>query len=210
MGLFSGIGKAIGSVVGDITGAGAAADAAGSAARLQARSAEQGIQEQRRQFDKLVELMAPFVEGGTKAFGAQGALLGLEGPEAQAEAIAGLEKSPEFLALVDQEEEAILQNASATGGLRGGNIQEVLRDFRPQLLTQLINDRFNRLGQLSQFGQASAAGQGAAGMQSASNVGNLLAQRGAALAGGKLARGGELRTAINDAIGIGKTIAGFF
>ena len=107
-----------------------------------------------------------------------------------------------------QGEEAILQQASATGGLRGGNVQAALSQFRPQVLNSLIEQQYNRLGGLATLGQASAAGQGAQGMASASNIGNLLANQGAAIAGGQLARGNVARQTFGDILNMGKTAAG--
>lgn len=105
------------------------------------------------------------------------------------EAIAAIRAGPEFQALTQQGEEAILQNASATGGLRGGNVQGALAKFRPQILAQLINERFNRLGEIARLGQASATGQAAGALQTGSNIANLLGQQGAAQAGRALAVG---------------------
>jgi hypothetical protein len=82
-----------------------------------------------------------------------------------------------------------LQQAAATGGLRGGNIQAALAQFRPQVLSGLIEQQYGRLGGLTQLGQASAAGVGSAGMQTGTNVSNLIQQQGAAQAGGALAQG---------------------
>jgi hypothetical protein len=184
------------------------------AAGAQTASAEAGIEEQRRQFDAVRELLAPYVdagtaaiaglqpfqEAGTDALSQQRALAGLDGPEAQQAAIQMIEGSPQFEAMTRQGEQAILQSAGATGGLRGGNVQAALAQFRPQVLSGLIEQQYGRLGGLAgagltttqnimQAGQASAAGTGTAGMQSAGNIGNLLAQQGAAQAGGALASG---------------------
>jgi hypothetical protein len=227
------VGDAIGSVVGGITGAKQSAKAAGKAADTQAAAAQAGVDEQKRQFDALVELMAPYVEAGTgaisrltpyeqagqQAFGQQQALIGLQGPAAQQQAIAALEASPQFQAMQQQGENAILQNASATGGLRGGNVQAALSQFRPQVLNSLIEQQYGRLGgiagaglgvtgDLVTLGQASAAGQGAQGMQSASNIGNLLANQGAAIAGGQLAKGNVARQTFGDVVTIGGALAG--
>jgi hypothetical protein len=185
------------------------ADAAESAAAAQAGSARAGIDEQRRQFDALVELMAPYVSAGTGAIGQQQALIGLQGAEAQQQAIQGFEQSPLFQSITQQGENAILQNASATGGLRGGNVQAALAQFRPQALNALIEQQYGRLGGLSTMGQASAAGQAASGLQSASNIGNLFGNQGAAIAGGQMARGGVARQAFGDLLNIGKTVAAF-
>jgi len=178
------IGDAIGDVFGGITGAKQAGKAAEAAGRTQAAAAQAGIEEQRRQFDKYVELMSPYVQAGTGALTQQQALLGLGTPDAQQQAIAALESSPQFQALQQQGETAILQNAAATGGLRGGNVQSALAQFRPALLSSLIEQQYSRLGGLSTLGQASAAGQGAQAGTLGANVANLLGQQGAARAGG--------------------------
>lgn len=201
----------IGNVLGSITGAKQAGKAAERAGETQAAAAQAGIDEQRRQFDALVELMSPYVQAGTGAMQQQQALIGLQGPEAQQQAISGFEQSPLFQSLQQQGENAILQSASATGGLRGGNVQAALSQYRPQLLNQLIEQQYGRLGGLATMGQASAAGQASGGMQSASNVGNLLANQAQAIAGGQMARGGLQRQVFGDILGIAKTAiaAGF-
>lgn len=190
----SGIATAVvaGSVVTGYLGSKAQEKAASKASKAQIQSSEMGIEEQRRQFDALQKLLAPYVEAGTGTRGAlpeQQALLGLRGAEAQQRAISGIEGSPIFQSLARQGEEAILQQASATGGLRGGNVQAALGQFRPQLLNQLIEQQYERLGGLTRIGQASAAGVGAAGMQQAGAISDLLAQQGAARAGSALAQG---------------------
>jgi hypothetical protein len=187
--------------------------AASKAAGAQVQSAEMGIEEQRRQFDEIQKLLAPYVqagqgaisgfqpfqEAGAQAFEQQQALAGLRGPEAQQAAISQVEQSPFLQAQIQQGEEAMLQNASATGGLRGGNIQAALAQFRPQMLQQAIEQQYGRLGgfagtglgvteQLYRGGQASAANQASAAGTMGSNVANLLQQQGAAQAGGALGR----------------------
>jgi len=162
------------------------ADAAGEAAGIQAGAAEAGIAEQRRQFDALQALLKPYTEAGLPALQQQQALLGLQGPEAEQAAIERIRGGETFQALAQQGEEALLQRASATGGLRGGNIQGALAQFRPALLNQAIEQQYGRLGGMTTLGQRSAAGVGAAGMESGTNVANLLAQQGAARAGGEL------------------------
>lgn len=199
----SGIATAVvgSSIVSGIIGSESAEDAAAA----QERSSEAGIKEQRRQFDAIVELLSPYVQAGAGfeeldeegnvigftpgSLQSQQALLGLLGPEAQQEAIAGIEGSPQFSSLIRSGEEAILQNASATGGLRGGNVQRALSQYRPEVLSQLIESQFNKLGTITNLGQASAAGQANAAQTTGSNVANLLSQIGQAQAGGALAQG---------------------
>ena len=169
-------------LVGSYMGAEAAKEGAG----IQAEASQAGIQEQRRQFDALQSLLKPYTEVGVPALEAQQAFLGLKGPEAEQAAIERIRGGETFQALAQQGEEALLQRASATGGLRGGNIQGALAQFRPELLSSLIEQQYGRLGGLAKIGQASAAGVGAAGMESGTNVANLLGQAGAARAGGVL------------------------
>jgi hypothetical protein len=182
------------------------------ASATQAASAEAGIEEQRRQFDAVRELLAPFVTGGTSAFGQQLDLAGVNGADAQRAAMQAIEQGPEFAALTQQGENAILQNASATGGLRGGNVQGALAQFRPQILSGLIENQYTRLGGLASMGQSSAAGVGNAGMTTGTNVSNLLGQQGAARAGGTLASAqtwGNLLGSGGMAIGRGMAFEGF-
>lgn len=198
--------------------AGRAADAqsaaADTAAGAQLRSAELGIEEQRRQFEETTRLLAPYIsagaaalpgyepirEAGARAFEQQQALAGLLGPAAQTAAISQLEQSGEFQALTRQGEEALLQRASATGGLRGGNIQAALAQFRPAMLSEQIERQLGRLGgfsaagfgatsELAGFGQAGAARQAVIGQQSSAAIQGLLGQQGSALSGAALARG---------------------
>lgn len=196
--------------IADITGAGKAGDAASAAASTQANSAQLGIDELRRQFDRLQELQSPYAQAGASSLKAQQDLAGLNGPEAQAAAIAQLEGSPAFTAMQKQGETALLQNASATGGLRGGNTQGALAEFRPALLAQMIDQQYGRLGGITSLGQNAAAGTGNAGMQTGANVASLLQQQGAATAGGQLAQGGVRGAGFGNLMGIAGTAAAMY
>lgn len=204
------VGNFLGNLVGGITGSKQAAQGAQNAAATQAQSAQLGIDEQKREFDAFQKVLAPYVNAGTGALTAQQNLAGLNGADQQAQAIAALRGSPEFQALAQQGNDAILSNASATGGLRGGNTQAALAQFQPQLLAQLINQQYNRLGNITSIGQSSAAGVGNAGLQTGNNVAQLLQQQGAATAGGQLAAGNQVRQTFGDILKIGSAIAGGF
>jgi hypothetical protein len=181
--------------------------AAKEAAAQQAASQDKAIQEQRTQFQQLQETLRPYVEAGKVdltqpyigagpgALQAMQGLAGLRGAGEQQAAINQIQQGARFQELARQGEQGILQNAAATGGLRGGNTQAALAQFRPALLNQLIESQYGKLAGLTQLGstsaenllrlgQASAAGVGAAGQQSAQNIGNLMAAQGAAQAGG--------------------------
>jgi len=191
----------------------AQADAASSAAATQAGSAQAGIEEQRRQFDAVQKLLAPYTQAGPGALEAQQAFLGLKGPEAERAAIERIQGGETFKALSQQGENALLQRASATGGLRGGNIQGALAQFRPQLLSSLIDQQYGRLGGMTALGQQSAAGVGTAGLQTGVNVANLLGQQGAAQAGAEIAQGkafGAIPAAISGGLGLFSGLGGKF
>lgn len=206
------------------------ADAAGEAAAIQGEASAASIAEQRRQFDEVQKLLAPYVQQGQAALGGmqkyaqagapalagQQALLGLSGQDAQRQAIAQLSGSPQMQAMMQQGENAILQNASATGGLRGGNTQSALAQFRPALLNSLIDQQYARLGgmtalgqttqqNLASMGQASAAGVGNAGMASAANIGNLMTGAGQAQGQAALAQGAIGSNLIGNLTGLGMT-----
>lgn len=185
------------------------ASAAEEAANTQAESQGAAIAEQRRQFDAIRELLKPYVEAGRPdltqpyigagpgALEAMQGLAGLRGAAEQRAAIEQIKQGAQYQELARQGEEAILQNASATGGLRGGNIQGALAQFRPALLNQLIESQYGKLAGLTSLGassaqnllgvgQASAAGTAAAGQQSAQNIGNLMVGQGQAQAAGQI------------------------
>ena len=152
----------------------------------------------------------PTTKASLGSLPAQRDLLGLNGPEAQAAALSQIEKSPMFTGLIKQGETGILQNASATGGLRGGNVQGALAQFRPALLNQLIQQQYSNLGGLTSLGQASAAQQAAQGQQTGSNIAGLLGQQGAAVAGGQLAQAGIQSQLVSNLANIAGTYAGTF
>jgi len=173
------------------------ASSAGKASRAQQEAADRGIEEQRRQFDAVQELLRPYVEAGQPALTQQQAILGLGGPEAQRAAIQAIEGGELFQARARQGEEALLQAASATGGLRGGNIQGALAQFRPQMLQSEIDTQYARLGGLTTLGQQSAAGVGSAGLQTGQRISALEGDIGAARSGADLARGKGFSSVFN-------------
>jgi hypothetical protein len=200
------IGGAIGSALG---GAIEGKEAVGQAADIQAGAAQSGIDEQRRQFDAIQKLLQPYAEAGTGALAGQQAFLGLQGPAAERAAIERISGGETFQAMARQGEEALLQRASATGGLRGGNIQGALAQFRPALLSSLIEQQYGRLGGLTTLGQNAAAGVGNAGMQTGTNVATLLGRQGQAQAGGVLGEQGAMTRGIGQAFGAIQGAGGF-
>lgn len=201
------------------------AQAAKKAANTQAGVAREGMAAQERQLEEVNALMKPYVDAGygaltglepyaaagAPALQRQQALAGTLGAQAQQDAIELINSSPIFRAQITEGENALLQNASATGGLRGGNVQAALARFRPAMLNAEIERQYGRLGGLTQLGaqtelnvaqlgQAGAAKQAAAGLQTAANIGNLGGQMGAAQAGGILGQAGAYGNFLSGAI----------
>lgn len=193
---------------GAVISSNAQGDAADTAAGAQVQSTQMGTAEQRRQFDAVRQLLNPYVNAGTGALNAQQNLIGLNGAGAQQTAITSLQNSPQFTSMLKSGENSILQNASATGSLRGGNTQAALAQFSPQLLAQVIESQYGKLGGLTSIGQNAAAGVGNAGMQTGNAISALLQQQGAAQAGAALANGRAQSQMINGIAGGIGTIAG--
>jgi hypothetical protein len=130
------------------------------------------------------------------------------GFDAQNQAISQLEQSPMFQSLARQGEQGILQNASATGGLRGGNVQGALAQFRPAMLNQQIQQQMQNLSGIASLGQNAAAGVGSAGMQMGQNIGGIMQNTGQARAYGTLGSANALGGALNSLGGIAGSVFG--
>ncbi len=182
--------------------------AAGRAADAQTAAAQMGVEENRRQFDLVQSLLKPYVEGGTAAFKQQQNLLGVGGAAAQQQAIGALQNSPFFQAQLNQGTNALLQNASATGGLRGGNVQGALSQFAPQLLQQTYQNQLANLGGLASAGLGAATGTGAAAQNAAAQNSQLFGNMGQAQAGAYLARAQNNQNMVGSLFGMAGNILG--
>ena len=244
MGLFGGglgtiLGGASGFVIGGPAGAaigagiGSGLDTsanAAQAAETQANAANQASQLQYDMFLQQQKTLSPFVQagqnaisgfspyiqGGQNAYGQLTNLAGLNGTNAQNQAINAIESSPTFLAQLQQGENAMRQNAAATGGLRGGNFQNALMQYRPTLLANNIANQMSTLGGLAtsgltasqnllQQGQNAAANTGTASMNAANQMATQLGLAGAATAGGQLASGNFLNSGLQG-LGLAKSL----
>lgn len=169
----------------DVTGKSAAKEAS----QAQTQATESGMDEQRRQFDALQKLIKPYVDSGTGALAEQNDLLGLNGFDKQQSAIGNIENSPFFKSQYQQAENALLQNASATGGLRGGNVQEALADNRSNLLFGNVQQQLQNLSGAAANGQSAAVGLGGQGLQFGNNIAQGYQDIGQAQGGYQLAKG---------------------
>lgn len=132
---------------------------------------------------------------------------GMTGQQAQQSAIERVSQSPLLQELMGQAETGLLQNAAATGGLRGGRTQAALAQLRPAMLQNEIDKLYSRYQGLSGVGQQSilasptTAGTNIPTMNYQSQIPNLLTQGGAARAGGILAQGNINADLMRTAIG---------
>ena len=190
----------------DITGV----TAANKAAAAQKAAAQKGIDFQQGMFDQTQEDMQPYMDAGANSLQQQQALSGALGPEAQQAAYDSVQNSAGFQSALNQGETTLLQNASATGGVRGGNTAGALAQYAPQLLNQAIDQRYSQLGGLTQMGQASAAGVGAQRMNMANNVASGMNNIGNAQAGADLGGYNLQKGFLGDVAGFGLNIAELF
>lgn len=109
--------------------------------------------------------------------------------DAQRNAINALANGEQFRALTEQGEYALLANTAATGGLRGGNTQGALAQFRPAMLQALIDRQLASYGGIAANGQNAAAMTGTAAQNAGAQINQALGDRGAAQAGAALASG---------------------
>lgn len=198
------VGSAAVGVGASVMGNRSANRAADRAADAQTASSQMGVEENRRQFDFMQELMKPYVQSGNTAMQQQMKMLGLGagGMAGQKASIDQLQNSPFFQAQLGQGNNAILQNAAATGGLRGGNVQGALAQFAPQLLQQTYQNQLTNVGQLATQGQNAAAGVGAQGVAMGNQNAQLFGNIGQAQAGAALARGQNQQNMIGSISGI--------
>jgi len=155
----------------------AASSRAGSA---QSRAAGRAADLQQQQFDRQMELQAPFREVGLRA------LNKLEGAsEYTPFGMAQFQADPGYGFRFDQGQKALERSAAARGGLISGNTGGALQQFGQGLASQEYQNAFNRyqtersarlnpLQSLAGVGQTSVNQLGAAGQNYASGMGEAL------------------------------------
>jgi hypothetical protein len=198
MGLFSTIGSFLGGPVGGAIGS--LGDTAlsnshnnasiGRAGADRIAGYDAGIDALKGGLTDIRSILQPYMTNGGSAVNQLGSLLGLGGDSAGA--IAGLKDSPVFKALMQNGQDTILGNASATGGLRGGNVENSLGHLGTDTLAQVYQMMISNLGNLSQLGAQTGLGFG--GLEE-NNVGQQ--------AQAQVGRGNAAATMVLDKIGLG-------
>lgn len=190
MGLFSfakNILKAV-PVVGDVLSASDSKKATGRANDATQLGITNAKGDLNSQLATSMQALHPYTAAGTDALSGIRGLLGLDGGGAQGSAISALQASPLFQSLFRQGQDTILNNASATGGLRGGNVQSSLANFGSDTLAQVIQQQLANLGQVSSQGFGATALGANLGAQNAGALGQLDVGSGQANAGAILGK----------------------
>ena len=104
-------------------------------------------------------LFQPFVGPGQGAFDIQSALSGALGVGAEQRALTDFQESPGQRFLRERGEQTLLRNAAAIGGIGGGNVRKALTEFGIGTAAQDLQNRFNRLGTITNVGQNALANQ---------------------------------------------------
>ena len=160
--------------------------AARGAAEAQQESSAAAIAEQRRQFDISQAQATPFREAGLGALTQKQALLGLSGREAQQAAFQQFQESPGQAFLRERGMQAATRQASALGGLGGGNIREELVRRGTGFAQQDLQNQLSRLGGIAGQGQAVTQNIAQLGAGAAGQIGSQLQAGGQAQASGIL------------------------
>ena len=182
MGLFS--------LIGSVIGGNKAKKASKKAQAIQQEYQQKALDEQRRQFDVTRADYAPYLQSGLGGLSGLSDLIGINGADAQSAGLVGVQNSPALASVIRNGEEALLANASATGGLRGGNMQRGLADFRSDAFADQLNQQIARLAGLAGLGQGATDSVSKFGANTSDNVSNIYGTMGASNAAQILSRGG--------------------
>jgi len=147
-------------------------------------------------------LLEPYVANGRAGMSEMINMLGLRGNEAQQQSITGIQEGAAYQTALAQGENAILQNASATGGLRGGNTQAALGQYAPQLLNSMVQQQYGNLSGLAAMGQNAAAGTGVAAQSMANNISGAYSNIGQAQADRAVSTGNAINSGIGNISGL--------
>ncbi len=166
---------------------------------MQAQTAalNRGIDLQQNQYNDTVERYAPYTAAGTSAIGHYGDLVGNNGTDVMRAAVQGLQADPFFQQNLDNANTNLLQTASATGGVRGGNTAMAVGQLSPALLQQYYQNALSNYGNLAQLGLGATGSVAGAGLANANAQTGLQGAIGDAQANNFLTKGGINARTIN-------------
>lgn len=134
----------------------------------------------------------PYAQAGGSALQREAALTGALGADAQAQAFQNYQSSPGQEWLRDRQEQSLLRNASATGGLRGGSTLTALQEQAAGFASQQYQQDLDNLRNLSGRGQQAAGQQAGIQQQGGLAQGNIISSLGQMGAQGQMQAGSQL------------------
>lgn len=126
------------------------------------------------------------------------------------EALGQIQESPGQQFIRKRAQRNLLQNASAIGGLGGGNVRTALVEQGAGFASQDLQNQFARLQSLISGGQQAATAGGALGAQAAQGIGQFQQAGGQARAGGILGAQQANAQQQQQFAGLGGAVAGLF
>ncbi len=201
------------SIVKGIFGGGEA-KAAKKAGRVQEAASLRAAEGVDRRFEQTRQDLSQFRDAASPALGQFQSLLGLqqsgETPEQAAAnqqiALSQIQASPGQQFIRQRAQRNLLRNASAIGGLGGGNVRSALVEQGAGFGAQDLQNQFGRLQNLISGGQNAAAQTGQFGAQAAQNVGQLQQQGAQARASGILGAQQAKSKGLSNLIGLGTSL----
>ena len=202
-----------GSIVGGLMGA----KAAKSAAKTQAASADYAAQLQQEQFDKQVELQAPFREAGLTAQNKLLDYMGLSpnagGKYARDFSMADYQADPGYAFRLGEGMKGLNATAAARGGLISGNALRAATQYGQEMGSQEYQNAYNRyqtnrsnqlnpLQSLMGAGQTATNTMGQAGQNYANQAGEAYMGAGNARASGYVGSANAWSNAIGNATNV--------
>ena len=157
LGTMSGVGNIFGQAIGNVGSAGSGA----------VGSIRQGVNTATGRLD-------PYAQAGQGALDVEAAMAGALGPEAQAQAYANFSESPAQKFNRERQEQALLRNASAIGGLRGGSTLTALQEQASGIAAQQEQRYLDNLRSLAGRGQQAAGQQAGFNMQGGQAAANAM------------------------------------
>lgn len=165
--------------LGNITSSsgGSVASSAGSAIDralgFQEEAAEGATQSITQARDLSLGALDPYTQTGGKALDQYSSFIGLNGAEAEADALAGFAGGAEAQFAQQEEEQAILRNATALGDVGGGRVKDELAARASGRFASRLDNRLNQLSSLTGMGQQSAFGESNIFQNTGANLSNL-------------------------------------
>lgn len=212
-------GAAVGAI-GAIASSDISSSAATSAANTQANAANNNTQLAQTVYNQNTANLAPFLQGGTNTLPVLLQQLGIgpggsfnpNAPLSKPFTAADYQSSPGYAFQMSQGTNAVLNNASALGGVNSGNTLKALTQYGQGLANQDYqqaynnyvnqqNTQFGRLSNITALGQNAAVQQGSVGNTLTSNVSNDTSAGANAVSAGTVANANINNNLINSLFG---------